>query len=948
MRSRRNKYIRIRKSRGQTLVIAIMVMFLVALVAAVFLGLVARNLFRAERYSKIDEVAQIAEAGIRYADKMLTSGEEGADWRPVPDNIGVTNIPDYWNNQQPTPDDSASPVPGLKMWQYRRDKYPDYQWTRPYWPTELHEDPNDSGLGFAGPTGGYTTFNTGQGRFLLRVSYRPDMKDPLSKFIKIESIGRIGVFDENDPTTWKPHGNVALRRELTAYKPIGVTDYLRFITNKENRSASFVLGCPGYNVKLGRDNSSVFGSGGTRGAPIRVQGNLSWYGDSVLLNLRSRPDENGSPAPVDMVEIAGEVTNANAGNNVKLNRLNMDGSKIDTPDLYSSDTEPPAGSSWSAGGFYRDNSPQASEPTRRIKRIEPPSVDQADPTNTTTRYRLLTLNSGERIKLGNDWINLGGLGWGRGIYIGNSNDEQQDAQTLAGSYTLRSDWMKPNNTMKPHWKGPYYVPPGAVIVLHPEDTDGDSQPDLSITRTDSGFISWCDASGVPRPDWGHTVTMPYPDCKNGRDIPYLVDPNQPPTQNNIRFKHIDGNGVIYAEGNVRIRGMLPKGMQLTVVSGQNIYIEGNLLKYRDPQHKASARDQYRGADPSGGLALLAKQYVCVNTTQFFGPMNGIGADDVGSDAQNGEPPYHLIVSSEPDSMPRIAFDFGPWESDDSSVSEPSEWTLMLRHSGQFGTSYINAWLNPGSGLPDDGILALNSGWRANLPAPGLLPFIWGVGDSRFNAQGWGIGELFVGEAIPLLTAMNANLNTIVGDPNIFQIALDQSTVTRNNYLLGGMAIQPFDIRIEALIYAESGSFFVLPGNWFNPNPSDPAPAPDQRQGHIRPGGYAREFPFYGDPLDIRIIIDGAVSENIPAPLSDMEEWMAKWGRIPEKYGSSDVSTAHPGEGLAIMYDDHAGWPRVTPSDAASAPIRTDKYGRILPVTPRLPVSGSLIYFGDVI
>ncbi len=87
--------------------------------------------------------------------------------------------------------------------------------------------------------------NTGEGRFLLRVSYNPDPSDPYSKYIKIESIGRLGEFDENDPTTWLPNGNARMRREITAYKPIGVTDYLRLVTNKDSRNMDFSLGVPG-------------------------------------------------------------------------------------------------------------------------------------------------------------------------------------------------------------------------------------------------------------------------------------------------------------------------------------------------------------------------------------------------------------------------------------------------------------------------------------------------------------------------------------------------------------------------------------------------------------------------------------------------------------------------------------------------------------------------------
>ena len=496
-------------------------------------------------------------------------------------------------------------------------------------------------------------------------------------------------------------------------------------------------------------------------------------------------------------------------------------------------------------------------------------MDGPDPSNTSTRCRLLTLSSGERVNIGGQWVNLGEYGWGRGIYIGNGRDKQSDSQSLLGGYSLRSDWVKPNDLSFGYWKGPYYVPPGAVIVLHPVDTDGDKQPDLSITRTDSDFTTWHDAWGNPRPDWGRTVTMPYPNpsgdpAVNGRWVQ---------TQNGAVRKHLDGNGVIYAEGNIRIRGMLPPGMQLTVVSGQNIYIDGNLLKYRPPDWKHNSEDNYRGGDDTCGLALLAKQYVCVNTTQFFAPLNGIGMDDVGSDAGQGEPPYHIIVSSEPDSRPRITFDYGPYESD-TAENPPTDWTLYLRHSGQMGTSYINMWLNPGLEPVSNGLLSLNSNWDPHVPVLNLSPYVWGIGDPGFNAPGWGIGAAFVGEAFPLIApAINANLLTGVGQANLLEIALDQTSFTRNNYLLGGVAIQPFDVRIEAVIYAEQGSFFVLPGNWFNPNPTD-------IPGNPRPGGVVDRFPYFGQPLDIRLIIDGAISENVPAQIGDVEEWMSKWGKSP--------------------------------------------------------------------
>ena len=932
-----------RRRRGQTLVIAIMVMFILAIVATVFVAIVARNLFRAGRYSNVDSVRQIAEAGIRYADQMLTSSEDGADWRPVPDNHGVTDPGNWVLAVEPTP--AVGPTP--PNWLDQRENFPDFKWTRAYWPTELPEG-SPEGTGYAGPTGGFTTFHTGRGRYVLRVSYNPDPNDPVSKYIKIESIGRWGVFDIDDPTTWKERGS-KIRHEVTAFKPIGLTDHLRFITNKDNRSMEMPLGVPGYHLNFGRSGASNLGA---RGGSIRVNGNLLWHGNysapgtnsSVDIYLRGAYDQSGNRMPIDRVEVSGEVSVDtepgvdNSAVTVQLHAVLPDNPDDEDPkDEFVLPSDHPDFTTFH--GFYRDGSDLTAggQFARGVKRIEPPLVDQPDPTNTTTRYRLLTLNSGDRIKdLNGDWINLGRCGWGRGVYINNLQDRQSDSETLPGAYTVRADWLKPNSPLSTYWKGPYYVPLGAIITLHPTDTDGDGQPDFTITRTDTaGSIGekavWRDAGGNPRPDWGQTVTMAYPDAVDGRDVPTgLPPPND--------FKHIDGNGVIYAEGNIRIRGMLPPGMQLTIVSNQNIYIEGNILKYRAPDaadQPGYETDPYRGADNTCGLALLARENICVNTTQFFSPLTSISADDVGSDAGAGLPPFHVVVTNDPYSQLRCAFEFGPHESD-NGTTPPSSWMLFLRHAGQYGPSYINAWLNPSSNLDNWGILWLNDVFD------GLPPHVWGIGDPNFLKPDRGIGSSFVGDVFHLNGAINDDLDIGIGAPNLLQIGLDQTTYTRNNYLMGGLAIQPMDIRIEAVLYAQEGSFFVIPGNWFNPNPSD-VPA-EFRSPTVDP-----KFPYFGQPLDIRIIVDGAVSENMPAAISDVGEWMSKWGSIPPEYGSSGIATAHPNEGMTFLYDDHVGWPVVEdPGNPGTfKPIRFDAFGRALPIAPKLPVSGSLIYFGEV-
>ena len=917
--------------RGQTLVIAIMVMFILAVVSAVFIALVGRNLFRSERLSNVDAVAQIAEAGVRFADKMLTSSEDGADWRPKPDNLGFDSdwVPDYNN-----PPGAPSDLDTLK-------KNPDFKWLRPYWPTDI---------GYAGPTGGYTKFESGGGRFLLRLTYSPSLKDPISKFIKIESIGRWGVVDNDDPTTWAGHGNSGMRREITAYKPIGLTDYLRFITNKDHRSVDFALGCPGMHMIYGRpgtSGSSVDPSRyGERGAPIRVNGNLIFYGipstsstsssdyPSVDIFLRGVASSTGT-IPLDAVEVSGVIKQYSSDSGsvgVRVNTIEPDRTIPYQLGLPSDDT---SATDWSIGGFWRDGSAETSGSARHIKYLDPPQIDNADTTNTTTRYRLLTLNSGEQINVGGKYVNAGRYGWGRGIYIDNSNDVQNESNTLFGGYSLRSDWLKPNNRISSYWNGPFYTPPGVYILLNPRDTDGDGQADMTITRTDGS--AWCDPDGNARSDWGRTITVPYPDPTNGRDLKWK-DTNG--TEQSI---HVDGNGVVYAEGNIRIRGMLPPHMQLTVVSNSNIYVEGSVLKYRDPDASVSNTDPWRGtysdngSTETCGIALLARQNVCVNTTQFYSPLAGSGKTDNDNS---------VIISSDPDSRLRMLFEFGPYESDKYTSGGPDGRMLLLRHSGQFGTSYINAWLNARSGLNDWGILHLNTDWDG-LRSPANLPeHIWGIGDPNFNPQGFGIDSSYFGEVFPLFASgMNAHFYSQPGIPNDLTIALDQTTFTRNNYLMAGLAVVPMDVRIEALIYAQEGSLFVIPGKWFNPNPDDTA---SKAASYGRPEGVRKAFPFFGQPLDIRIIIDGTVSENMPAAISDVNEWMSKWGKIPSEYGSSGISTVHPGEGLTLLYDDHAGWPYTGLRGSGTlAAIRKDKYGRTLPLAPRLPVCGGLIYFGDV-
>ena len=879
----------LRRRNGQSLILAIVIMFLLAFLAVIFIAMVTRNLFQAGRSNDVLRAEQLAHAGIEYADAQLTRSEDGADWRPAP-----------------TPDTAL----------VAND--PDHKWI------------NDLAISQR-----FTRVNSGQGRFLLRVSYNPDPLDPMSKYIKIESIGRLGSVDPADPTTLTTAGEQALRVEMTAYKPIGVTDYVRFVTNKDKRSTPVSLDAPGYDVTFGSPYVSAAEPG--NGAPIRVNGSLLWQGGKVQIFLRGTTTAGGNDMPIDTVAVSGDIFHAlpspgapvTAIPDVTVGRILYTG--INASDGGGGQVLPSADPLFNTyGGYYRDGSDaldRGGQP-RAIRRIEPPLLDVFERSARLTRYRALTRNSGEWMNVGTaaspNWLNTGWFGWGRGVYIDNGTDIQEESGTLTGGFTLRGDWTKPNNVMSnSRWRGPYYIAEGVQITLNPVDTDGTANgddgetPDITLTRTDKASDGskrvWLNSVGVPQVGLGQTITMHYPK-----------------------------NGVIYAEGNVRIKGMLPPGVQLTVVSGGTIYIEGNILKYRnhgdiDP-------------DPRCAIALLAEDYICVNTTQFVSFLAETSPMSMGSDSQNREPPYHFIISPEPESNFRSVFSFGP-----AQYLKNFQPFVCVRHSGQYGSAYVNMWVNRGDDPSmGDGLYnfadftdhTMNINWPSTWPG-----WVYGYADvnaggtfgSDFEHRTWSLDVDTVGTLNPI-----GLITPAVGYPNYLQLGLDQSTWGRNNYLLSCFAIQPLDVVIEAILYAQNKSFFVIPGQWFNPNPDD-TPEQYALRNNNRPLGTDPKFPFFGQSLDIKITINGAVTENLPAPVGDVDNWMAKWSNIPSVYGSTTEPSRHPGEGLTYLYDPLIGYPWAPAYGGIPAHfIRVDSYGRPLPAAPKLPVSPTLVYYGDAV
>jgi hypothetical protein len=177
---------------------------------------------------------------------------------------------------------------------------------------------------------------------------------------------------------------------------------------------------------------------------------------------------------------------------------------------------------------------------------------------------------------------------------------------------------------------------------------------------------------------------------------------------------------------------------------------------------------------------------------------------------------------------------------------------------------------------------------------------------------------------------------------------------------------PLDVRIEGALYAQEGSLYVIPGPWMNPNPNDRRDAFTSAADRFNAFQATPDYPFYAEPVDVKVTIIGSVSENFPASMADQSLWLQHWGWIPAEFGESgqyvqdqhfpripgtnnpDFSNSNYVPNLSINYDPAMASGKANGSfDPADPMIRTDAYGRGLPPLPKLPVGTKLLFFGEV-
>jgi hypothetical protein len=955
------------RHRGQSLIVALIVMFALLFIGGIFVGLVARNLLNTGRTSDTLSAAAFAEAGLKYVDYNLQYSPEGADWRPEPTPPLGPNDPD-------------------KIW--------------------LDQ--------------GFSRIDLGKGRALVRVSYKqavPNPSDPplartlfgdpnlkllsgTDHFLLIESVGRVGTVNPNDPTTFLNQPAPRLRRALVAYKAIGLTDYLLFVTNlfKEEKFQAF-LGVPPLSVpvamQLGGLPVRTFGNNPfpSIGAPIKVNGNLQLAGNLVLV---------AEPRLGQTIQVAGNIqVDTKDGEPRFVNPVSLPNG---APILPSTDPN-----YTTFGGLLRDGAatPDLQGYTRAIPYLPPPRIDEQDPATRSTRAHRLTRDSGVVLSDGRGGnFNTGRFGLGSGLYIDNFGNFERETQRIGGGQSLRSIWLQPGEST-PYWNGPYYIPPGVYIefgypVVQDRTRNGDLIPGQYVPRP--GFRIIRDPSDRPFRDPSGRIAPTEMDYtyfiyKAAGQRPVLKLDNEffrAYLRNtlNMTEQQIDAflpefNGVIYAEGNVRVRGLLPgkanipirgatdmpdaqireavNAPAVNVMSGATIYIEGSLVR-------ESAESM---------IGLLAKEYVTINTTMFLTP-GGTNLDFHGSQ-QDELPPFHLNVST--GSRFTLDFLFGedPTQYTSASGSGAVGLNLLIRHGTAPGLCYLNLFVNEGT----EGASPL---YRFNQNAP---PFtdtnppqeVYTL--ANFTPQ----ADLFEQRAFPLLPKPNNsdyNLFTAPGVRNTLRFAVDTNFISGSgtqDYLFSRAAIVPMDVRIEAVIYAQNGSFFIIPGYPLNTNPADTRDAALRRAQAanlppgtmLRPAGTADIFPFYNEPIDCRITIVGAIAQNRTASIADQAAWMQLWGYIPEVMGStgntpnSTTEMRIPQEhinvgevglnpidhrtqaernaritrGLRLLYDPALIAPFQGYDPTNAHPFRHDDHGRVLPPIPRLPVCPGFVFSGEI-
>ena len=361
--------------------------------------------------------------------------------------------------------------------------------------------------------------------------------------------------------------------------------------------------------------------------------------------------------------------------------------------------------------------------------------------------------------------------------------------------------------------------------------------------------------------------------------------------------------------------------------------------------------------------MLAKDYVTVNTTQFVASEKANWTQDNSAGQQNLF--YHSEVTPGADGDNIFTYSNG-YALNPNPYNTPMY--LLMRHAADSpGGVAINLGINMGQAV----------GALYNFTVPNSTTYVLGVAPIAPGLPN-AVLPNYEQAAFPL-AASSGSISGFAGVENALQFQIDPryQLPSEGNYAVGGVMVAPMDIRIEALLFAQEKSFFIIPGYFLNRDSSD------TRENAIlnklsNPARISQlEFPFYNEPTDVRLTIYGAIAQNYTASIGDQAAWQAHWGYIPQTFGSSnqsvpsvhllaqdpayvnaneDGTTDHrtPFEqkagitrGIRYLYDPAFALANANgPVRYETVLINNVSVNRNLPPIPRLPVCPGLLYSGD--
>ncbi|MHB0938835.1 MAG: hypothetical protein ACYC6A_20755 [Armatimonadota bacterium] len=948
----------VRAHRGQALIMAVLLMFLLVGLGGVFIAMINQTQIETARAAERAKLEQIAQAGMKLAESGLHHSASGADWRP-----------------------GAGPDANNPGWHY---------------------DAN----------GGFYRITVVYAGIAPITSSKPFGTNPLDRYLKIDVEARFTLANppdvpadsalrasyEDGYESGKMLNKKFLTRKITAYAPIALTDYLVWITNLYETSEPATLGSdvtlsthdePSGKLRTVRGNPALFDddvlsttayatainasylsvyNGGIRSERDLQVGNAAVY----LTKADASYTTNFLVVRDDIVTIRGQLAEyANSTATARRVLVNRHSEKIGAVDSATNFEPVVARTDITLVQYLETADNNSSVPALRAPKIDASGLE---------RYRALTRDSGYDAGA----FHTGEIGWGEGVYI---NNDRQTQYTGATSYAeqlaqLRDNWISATGEC---WSYGVYNPvrnnKAVKIILHDWEFDSDSftatavsAPYIELWSTDinNDILHQKDGTNAASTSINgviyHYVTMPYP-----------------------------RNGVLFAEGNIEVSGHLPASVafnsdftpiwndtaqrwggfnkadqstryyvsptnrrfDLTIVSAGTIYIAGNLL---GPASRKDRSGNYLTQDGAGfgtirngsaydsKLALLAADSVCLNPTRLFDDMvsldpelsyKGVTLPDGSLYAPTPDPAFPSEWFWQADTAVNSAFVFS------FSTAGPvhPRTRLLLRHAGDENAASsstvlqmrVNNWTPPFYWNPAAGessatnlyfcttatISTIYPWLNALLPTPPSDPLRlewprsqWGGSRyslylttppyKTFGMQSWDITNaahysgLAVSMPAPLfgydrLNRFLFNVVDLPDDPydggNYLLHAGNRKSLLTNEFYGPGVLATCVDLQVDALVYAQRGSWFIIPGAYWH----------DSEDGTAT-NEFKWPFPKYREPYDVRIIVNGAIAQNNTAPPEMERQWIEHWR------GSNLWYYDENNDGKPDMWDPaSAGW-----------------------------------------